>query len=192
MLLDYKQILEFWKKEGLRHIKPAVGGEFPEGWNVSDYLKDKVKDNDVIEVGCGYGRLCSSFSATQYTGIDVNPAAIAKAKEVNKKHNFQLYEYPNEMPKSSDKIVYTVLLHVDDDNILNMAKVIADSSSRVIIGEVMGRSWRRDGNPPVFNREPEEYIKIFEEAGMKFDNQEDLPYQRYQNTNVTFLTFTKE
>jgi hypothetical protein len=74
-------------------------------------------------------------------------------------------------------------LHIPDNQIqevINKAK----QYKRIVIGEIMGRKWRRDGNPPVFNREIQEYIEM---VGREPEIVE-IPYPRYK-CNLHMLVF---
>jgi len=59
----------------------------------------------------------------------------------------------------------------------------------VLVAEIMGRAWRRPGDPPVFNREAQEYITLFGEHGFVLDDVITAPHRRYPGTNITFLAF---
>ena len=56
-------------------------------------------------------------------------------------------------------------------------------SSRVV-GEVMGRQWRRPGDPPVFNREAHEYVELLGRPCERLA----VPYPRYK-CDLTVLVF---
>jgi hypothetical protein len=77
-----------------------------------------------------------------------------------------------------------------------MIKNLCDGTDTVVVGEIMARMWRRDGNPPVFNREADEYITLFEKCGFALDYRNEKPYERYKNWeggphNITFLRFKR-
>lgn len=81
-------------------------------------------------------------------------------------------------------LAHTVLLHVPDDEIDQLLGRTA-SYSRVVIGEVMGRNWRRPGDPPVFNREASEYVGMI---GREVVETIAVPYPRYR-CDLTMLVF---
>ncbi len=71
-----------WNETGLRNIKPSSlrFGEYPEGWNVPQELGRFITPfitKRILELGCGYGRLCSGFATERYIGVDINVQAIA-------------------------------------------------------------------------------------------------------------------
>ena len=54
-------------------------GEFPEGFNVIDFLREITKELDfkrVLDFGCGYGRLSKAFDSDKYIGVDLNLKAL--------------------------------------------------------------------------------------------------------------------
>lgn len=180
---------EFWKREGLDHIIPNTGNEFPEGFDVLKTLYEMTRDRKVIEVGCGYGRLASAFNPDLYRGYDINATAVEQAKNKNPDYQFDLIG--EELPKSDIVLFYTVLLHISDADIPIFLEKYTANTKSVLVAEIMGKKWRRKGNPPVFNRELKEYEKLFSDLKMKVSNKVDIEYKRYPNTNITFVEFTK-
>lgn len=188
--MDQKEIVEFWQKEGTKHLIPNTGNQFPEGWDVRPYLQSLFPEKGkVTEVGCGNGRLCLSFNSSRYLGLDINPTAIEEAQKLYPQYNFKLLIPSTPLLFSEFKFVYTVLLHVSDEAIKGIVESLVESSSEVLVAEIMGRKWRRPGSPPVFNREGDEYIALFESFGCKPILNEEKPYTRYKNTNITFIKF---
>lgn len=144
---------EYWQSnKQLLHITPP-GEEFPE-INLPAALAQACIGT-VFEFGCGYGRLAQFFSHTRYIGFDINQHAINKACE-----NYPRHIFGNQWVQADTFLAYTVLLHIPDDEIesvINRAKL---NYSRIVIGEIMGREWRRPGNPPVFNRDRQDYVDL--------------------------------
>lgn len=171
----------FWIKEGLDHIKPD-GGEFPEGFDVLKTLSELLS-GQVIEIGCGYGRLSPAFS--DYVGYDINPTAIEFARTFFPDKEFHLYGGGDYTGESA--LLYTVLLHIPDDEVVDLIKTI--KTKKVLVAEIMGRKWRRAGDPPVFNREADEYIELFNRPLI---TRADVPYKWYRDTNITFLLFGED
>lgn len=171
---------EFWMREGLSHITPANKTN-PEGWDVWTLLGSLARGS-VVEIGCGYGRLCTAFEPSHYLGTDINPAAIQQARKLHPAYTFEPYTGQ----AADTALLYTVLLHIPDADLAGLIAGI--SADRVIVAEVMGRHWRRAGNPPVFNREPEEYIEAFGGKHQRIDK----PYAHYPNTDITFLVIDKD
>jgi SAM-dependent methyltransferase len=190
--VSYSDITHFWKTQGLDHVIPNTESEFPEGWDPRELLSIYGKDRNVLEVGCGYGRLCKAFSPDLYLGIDLNPTAIERAKLENPEYTFSVCEWTREYPKSDMTFCYTVLLHVDDATIQSVVSDLCDSAPTVLVAEIMGRKWRRPGDPPVFNREASEYVTMFAQCSYVMVSTEIRPYMRYANTDITFLEFVRK
>ena len=159
---------EFWRANtGLRDITPR-GERYPEV-GLSDALRQACIGS-VFEFGCGDGRLSPTFEPGAYFGFDINPTAIKAAHMLNPK-----YAYGHEWKEADTFLAHTVLLHIPDDEISGVIDR-AKQYRRIVIGEVMGRKWRRPGDPPVFNREPEEYARL---VG-SYPQVIKVPYPRYR------------
>lgn len=143
---------EYWQNNStLAHITPP-GERFPEQ-GLFDALQ-RAALGSVFEFGCGDGRLSPAFSSDAYTGYDINPTALEAARKGNPDHT-----YSAEWTEAETFLAYTVLLHVPDHQIESIIER-AKQYKRIVIGEIMGRQWRRPGNPPVFNRDLDEYVEM--------------------------------
>jgi 2-polyprenyl-3-methyl-5-hydroxy-6-metoxy-1,4-benzoquinol methylase len=74
----------------------------------------------VIDVGCGYGRLTKSFveNGFGYTGLDISPLAVERARLENALGDFEVAELSSWQGKSQYGLVFAgwVFVHfVDDD-----------------------------------------------------------------------------
>ena len=196
---------EFWKENAHLHIKPATGEEFPEGWDVKKYLEKLCVGELVTEIGCGEGRLSGAFHPEHYIGIDVSPKVLEIAESKNwefKNYKYLLHHQGDPYPPADVRLVYTVLLHIDDDCIGDFIENLCQDPAtwhtlRVIVAEIMERKWRRPGNPPVFNREADEYITLFEKCGFELEYNNEKPYEKYKDhllgpAIISFLTFRKK
>lgn len=200
---DYKR---YWIEDNLSNIIPLAHDAHPEGFNPGEYLAEIISPftfNSLLDFGCGYGRLTASFDKDKYIGVDLNPLALQKATEDNP--GYRYYEIDveaKEYPNADIGLAYTVFLHLDDlvlDNTLSI--LLKYINKYFIVAEILGREWRRPGNPPVFNREKEEYIHILQKYKFHFIKQYDRQYMRYVtdkkfenkvNKNISFLVFKKE
>lgn len=166
----------FWRTNTeLRDITPK-GERFPEQ-GLFDALRSACR-GVVFEFGCGDGRLSPAFNPSHYYGYDVNPSALKAAQANNPDHR-----YVNEWKPADTFLAHTVLLHIPDHSILSVIDR-AMIYKRIVIGEVMGRKWRRPGDPPVFNREAEEYVAMIGKDAQRIE----VPYPRY-GCNLTMLVF---
>lgn len=160
---------DYWRgNTGLREITPS-GERFPEV-GLFPALQ-RACFGAVFEFGCGDGRLSPAFAPGLYSGFDINPSALQAASKANPG-----YRYVDEMEPADTFLAHTVLLHVPDDEI-GAVMELAKGYERIVIGEVMGRGWRRPGDPPVFNREIVEYVAM---SGRGLVEAIAVPYPRYR------------
>jgi len=188
----------YWKEKGMESIVPEGFGECPEGWDVKELLTeltDELGYASVLDFGCGYGRLCESFDPVKYLGVDINADALSKAK---KKFANYRFEPLGEDPMFTDICLgYTVFLHMKDHEIHEALKKMR--CKWVIVAEILGREWRRDGLPPVYNRDLADYVQLFRAHDLILHKHVQRPYKRYaetswyngKNTNISFLVFKK-
>lgn len=187
----------FWLEDRLSNIIPKGFGEYPEGFEVTDFIRrflDPISLNSVVDLGCGYGRLCQSFSPEKYLGLDINPEAIFRAS-----HEFPMYQFRETdgkfFPSADLYFAYTLFLHLTDDQIHHILDLT--EAKYFLVAEILGHEWRRPGNPPVYNREFDEYLKIFNRHNYSLQDEISKPYARYRdnpqylgkNTDISFLLF---
>lgn len=188
---DYKK---YWESDNMQNIVPIKGQECPEGFDIAEKLTEAlcdIKYTKLIDYGCGYGRLSSIFDKDIYHGYDINKYAIAEAKKRHPGYTYTTID--NATIYDGDiLLVYTVFLHLDDDTI---KQIIGSTSTKyIILCEILGREWRRAGNPPVFNRELNEYDSIFN-AYTRIKHTK-LPYARYsnvtdKNTDISYIVYER-
>jgi SAM-dependent methyltransferase len=187
-MITEQNIYNFWANYSLSNIKPNRLGEFPEGIDMRNFYKElfsKKKYGKVIDIGCGYGRLSKAFDPNNYIGLDYSAAAIEKAKTQNSEYNYRVFKQRDKIPPGDTALLHTVCLHISDDTIENFLSSLP--TKMIIITEVLGKNWRRSGNPPVFNRELEDYINIL---GRPIKNI-SIDYKAYKNTVLSVLVFEK-
>jgi SAM-dependent methyltransferase len=190
---------DFWRSEGLLHIIPNTGVEFHEGYNPASVVAEWEQTGRILEVGCGYGRLVQAFSPARYVGVDINENAVLKARELNPGYDFRAVRDCDPLPETDTAFSYAVLLHICDEDLPHFLARMVASAKQIVIGEIMDTRWRRDGNPPVFNRDPEIYILEMLKLGCVLIEYAKLPYVRYsgppynvdRDNRNTFLRFVK-
>lgn len=141
----------------------------------------------VLEFGCGVGRLCRAFQSEGYLGVDASPSAVRAAIDENPDHSF-LHYLGGPLPKAATVLAWTVLLHVPDDEIKEtVSHLIRATNELLIIGEIMGRTWRRSGDPPVFNRDVHEYDELLYGEGFGDIYHVTRPCSRYPGSSYTVI-----
>jgi SAM-dependent methyltransferase len=193
-------LAEFWSEEGLDHIVPEGGEEFPEGFDVYEVLNKLINPaKGVLDVGCGYGRLCRAFKPENYIGVDVNPKAIDKAKERNPEYRFEHIKPGAELPKTGTALLYTVAGHIPDEELARFLAPICAAAPLLAICEIMDLRWRRPGNPPIFNRDPEQYILEMQNRGYllwrfgraNYAHYNKAPWNTDHDTRITFHLYAR-
>lgn len=194
--------IDNWQGEdGIRNVIPRAGrkGEFPEnpGFNPLKVLQAIINGKPICEVGCGYGRLSPAFYHDDYIGVDINRAAIEKAKHEHPAYAFHLidgYEYPPSMAK----LAYTVAMHVPDEEYPLMIEAMCGSTGeQIVIAEILGSHLRkpvtRTFNGAVshatFGRDQIKHENEFLKHGWSLVTYHVHPYPG--KGNFTFLDFRK-
>lgn len=183
-------VYEYWASgDGLWSITPK-NKPLPEGPGFLEKLALLVGETDVVEFGCGTGRLAGVFNNQHYLGLDISPKAIEIARRDNPRHQFELTDQ-NLMYhiKAETLLAHTVLLHIPDEAL--QGTINRFDTGRVLVNEIMGRSWRRDGEPPVFNRDREDYVEAFRLDGFTLHSEAVWPYEHYPDVNMTMLEFRR-
>ncbi len=193
-----KDFTDYWQRDRLANIIPIneQWGEFPEGWDVRPFLWEMLRPHLVrkmVEIGCGYGRLCQAIPTDYYLGVDINPEAVSTARKNHPSYEFREIGFNDAYPKADAILAYTVLLHIDDETIGPMITRMCQASDVILIAEILGKKrWRRDGNPPVFNRDLQDYAELMNQNDFYLAQCEEKPYLHYPDTEITFMKFVRK
>ena len=179
--MDYK---DYWTSDSLKNLVAGPSGN-PEGFDVVSFLQGLLASAEAIkvhEIGCGTGRLCTVADPMLYQGTDLNPHAIDKAKQLNPGYRFSEVDVDSEYPEADVTMAYTVFLHMDDETLSDVIGRISKAGSRyILVAEILGREWRRSGNPPVFNRDLDDYLEIMLYHGYYLYGSSSKVYQHYRS-----------
>jgi SAM-dependent methyltransferase len=208
-LLTFRQRAHrLWRESGLLNIKPLSVryGEYPEGWDAVEELRRILMPfvrSSVLEVGCGYGRLCRAFPPDQYIGVDINPDAIARAKSMWPGYKFQVVDYLDEYPKAGLVLFYTVMLHLADQDVRGFIEKFASQPETecLVVAEIMvdkildsnfdANYETSDRLHSVINRPPKIYIDIAHAAGFLLHERIVKRYHYYKDTDIEILVFRR-
>lgn len=188
-----EQLTRFWIDDGMRNIQPP--GDNPAGFDELAVLQDvygRCDARDVVELGCGYGRLAPAFASDRYVGLDINPDAVARARRNAPDHRFATIEFDEPLPPGDLGLAYTVLLHIDDANIVDIAARMSRAFGKILIVEIMDRRVRDWPNSvPAFSRDRHEYESLFDGYEPGFELRR--PYQRYasQGLELSYLLLVR-
>jgi SAM-dependent methyltransferase len=180
--MDYK---DYWTKDDLKNVVAGGCDEGSEGFDVVAFMQQLMSpvlgpETKLLDLGCGYGRLCTVVPPAQYLGVDLNPHAVALAKKNNPEYTFEEIDVVQEYPSADVCMAYTVFLHLDDDTLSNVLLRLREAGiGCIVVAEILGREWRRSGNPPVFNRNLDDYLLQFREAGYTLTHASQRIYKRY-------------
>lgn len=188
---DYE---DFWQKNGLDYIVPP-NTDNPEGFDVGEVLRGMIHGN-VLEIGCGTGRIAKYFQSFEYTGVDINNNALNVARAALPFHDFRLHNLGEDYPACETALLYTVALHIPDDIIAEELSKIGSGADRVIIAEIMNPDHRKnrskDGAYDISNhRSIEDYRNLMRAScGMSLKSLINRPYKHYQGEHISFAEFT--
>lgn len=189
-MFDYKQ---YWTVDGMVNLVPDGVAE---GFDVVAALREFCDGPEwyaVTEIGCGNGRLSGAFAQYEYTGLDLNPHAIMEARRNHPGYQFQEIDFGESLNCLDGDLVlaYTVLLHIDDVDLNAVLDRICEDAGFVLICEIMDRKWRREGNPPAFNRTLGDYVDAMHDQGFRFRRSRTYDYARYAGAEITFAVFER-
>lgn len=181
---------QYWQSgAGLGNLTPP-GDTLPEGAVFGRLLQELTFGMDVVEFGCGNGRLAPNFSKLRYDGVDICPQAIDQAKALHPGYRFHTIDDMEMLDGGFALFAHTVMLHIPDDDLL--PTMCRFTQKLVIISEIVGRNWRRDGDPPVFNREIREYDRWMTAAGYQLKRVPFIPYSRYGGVDLAVMEFHRD
>lgn len=181
---------EYWQSgAGLAHITPPSSPN-PEGAAFGPLMTELFFGQDMVEFGCGTGRLAPLFSKRRYRGVDICEAAIVAAQATKPGYRFEMIDGISPIEGGFGLLAHTVMLHVPDEDLIPTIRRFAQR--HVVVSEIPGKQWRRDGNPPVFNRGIMDYEEAFRLCGYKLSRVMFVPYPHYENTDLAVMQFHKE
>lgn len=200
---NIETLRKFWMNDKFTNIKPANWGEFPEGFDprkILAHLHQWTGGGRVTELGCGYGRLCNAFPQEDYYGVDINPEAISKARELFRGYRFDVINSPYDLVGGTLLLAYTVFLHMPDEMLIQWVCEMRNRYHYIAVCELLGRDWRKTaGSTPVFNRDLNDYVDLL--APFTLSAEIRMPYLRYVNSNfstqvastdISFLVFGRD
>jgi SAM-dependent methyltransferase len=183
-----EDLIEFWHVDQLRNITPPSSMN-PAGFDEVAFLKrlrHLLNASSIVEIGCGNGRLASAFPGDTYLGLDINQEAIRQARIHNPGYRFELTDFCSSYPKADLYIAYTVFLHIDDRNMMNLSRRLADACEQLLIVEIMYPSFRNlPSVVPNFARSRADYERIFAVFEMDFEIRR--PYDHYPGKDISYL-----
>lgn len=200
--LNYKQ---YWTDDNFQNIIPLNYGKYPEGFHPGEVVENEIlKDIDyniILDYGCGYGRLTDAFDKEKYIGVDLNPNAIAKAKENNPGYRYLEINMDSTLPECDIAFANAVFLHNDDKMLSSIVTRLKEANCKyIVVSDVISKDWHNGFIPPTYYRSLEEYNKLMEELCFSFVLEKKYVYKRYAeaeefkhlNTDLSFLLYKRK
>ena len=200
---------KFWIQDNLKNVA-SINSLYIGEWDMKDYflkLKDRLECRNVLDFGCGYGRLFPIFIRCPmiYFGIDLNPTAVNKARKTYPKYKNRFVEVDIDSlyPQADMVLAYTVFLHLDDDTLKNILSRLKKVCKYIVIVETLGREWRpqylSSYDLPIYNRDLDEYVEMMSECGFELYEKDCKPIPHYKNQyeyqdrncNINILVFRR-
>jgi len=125
----------FWTGQGgLDNIKPKRIEDKWESFSTNDIVRRLCGDAQVVEIGCGTGRLCTAFKLGFYFGYDLNPDAIKIAAAAYPDYFFSVLTEYDQIGKYPTVLLHSAALHIPDEE---LRQVFSCAEQRIVIGETM-------------------------------------------------------
>lgn len=177
-------------------------GKFPleEGEDFPKILQTVLQSfsfNQVIDFGCGTGRLTYLFPPEKYLGLDIDSHVLQEAKIKNPKYKFAEI-LKTDAPRYADLyFAYMVFFFLSNRDLHEVLTNIRCQT--LLVGEVLGRNWRDTCIPNIYHRDLEEYIHLLRKHDFILEQKIEMPHPQYTNsnwyrnkdTNISFLVFKK-
>jgi hypothetical protein len=157
---------QFWIDNGLTTNEDSPVNDWLTYCDFGKELALTIGENlPVLEVGCGDGKVANFFAPNDYIGTDINPELLIRAKENFPKHNFRITDIGLEYPDAPSALCLNVAYCISDSYILTFMQNLIRNRKQIILIELMSRSLRIENYPFAFYREPDEYIRLFNNLG---------------------------
>lgn len=218
--IDKDEVKRFWESRAQRYKKSTYQG-------ITNFADDKksiqmdkidkieldnliVNEKEILDVGCGVGRLSFWLSsrADKVIGIDYAKPLIEIANKEAVRRNINNVEFLCEKctnfelgRKFNTIIVFGLLIYMDDKDVIRTIKQLKKHlarDGRIILKESVGTSGRflvldkyseeLDAKYNAIYRTPKELIDMFENNGFKRTYDKKL-YQHRKETGVWLFIF---
>jgi SAM-dependent methyltransferase len=144
-----EDVIRFWQeKTSTSHTRVDhmnTGDPLADGDEIFRVIQKMVQNKTLVEFGCGYGRLQPLFFDS-YVGVDICRAAVEKG--IADGRNVRLIEPDDPIPIADVCLCYTVLLHVEVDDLKSVINRIKDAAGEVVVVERTGMEVISDMMPP--------------------------------------------
>ncbi len=163
-----------------------------EGPEFYRFLQDFMFGQDMVDFGCGEGRLAPFFSKQRYRGVDISPMAVANAQAANPGYAFNHCVTGEIIEGGYALLAHDVMRYIDP---VRMPLVPGTfTQHRVVVSEPMG--YRYPAGSEVFFRELEAYERAFRAVKYRLHRvlmkSTDLADDRGKPIEITVLEFHRQ
>ena len=154
-----------------------------------------IKGN-LLDYGCGKGRLAQYVDPLKYLGYDINAAMMQEAQRDNPEHSFTC-SLSGALAYDADcTLLYTVISMWDD---AEAAAIMHQFRSRlIVIGEIADRRWATGDAavPRIYNRDVSQIDNILAACNYRRIDQNRALHERYKtwpneyDKHVSILVYT--
>jgi len=188
------ELTQFSIDDELRNIQPP--GDNLAGFDEFGFLAEVYRfceATTVLDLGCGWGRLASAFPADRYFGVDINPAAVSRASALDPDRRFEHVAFEDPLPERDLCFASSVLLHVDDHNVLDLADRMTRSFRKLLIVEIMVRRIREQigHQVPAYCRDRRDYEQLFKSFEVRFEIRKSYEWYKDQGLELSYVLFTR-
>lgn len=181
-----------------QEVIPERSGNYPEIFDVKEEIRkisDDIGYSNVIDFGCGHGRLCESFHPDRYLGIDADQKAIDVARSKFLDYRF---DHVGQNPRFADiYLAYSVFLKMNDTKLHEALKNIR--CKWLILAESLGDQWKQSKSVPIYSRQADDYVQILRSHDLVLHKKIIRPAEKdskdvskkHQDQNISFLVFRK-
>ena len=159
-MTDRRACIKRWRgKDAALESYPIHRGRWPDDDHIG--ILQRLCTGHVCEVGCGTGRCADAFETYQYTGVDINKAAIEVARVEKPDHLFCEVSWDDMYPLADTYLFHTCMMHIPGEE---LPSVLERVTGRIVIADWMEP---RLHNPRgcIWQRSADEYTTALRMAG---------------------------
>ncbi len=118
---------------------------------------------------------------------------MSRARSLAPDRRFELVAFEDPLPERDLCFASSVLLHVDDHNVIDLADRMTRSFRKLLIVEIMVRRIRaQNGHQvPAYCRDRVDYEQLFESFEMRFEIRKSYEWYKTQGLELSYVLFTR-
>lgn len=175
-----------WEEVVPAYSKVSASKEHEFSGVISNITKE-IGVKDIIDFGCGDGKLCNVFSKHDYLGLDIDDKTLQKARS-----HFEGYAFntPEEKVYNTDMCICSrVFSQLNEESIHDIIRRMR--CKWLLIAEPLHQSDVDGSIYPFYTRERESYINLMRHHDLLLVKHIVKPSKEKLGGNVSFLLFKK-